>query len=46
MAFLVSALGCEASIPEQRFECDSDTDCPPEQRCDVARNRCHLPDGG
>ncbi len=43
---ILIALGCEASVPDGRFACDVDDDCPPGQRCDLDRDRCHLPDGG
>ena len=44
--WMVLAVGCEASIPDGRFECVADSDCPPGQRCDVERERCVYPDGG
>jgi len=46
LASAALTVGCEASIPEQRFECDVDADCPPGQVCDMTRDRCHFPDGG
>lgn len=39
-------LGCTPSIPEGRFECDVDEDCPPAFHCDTRVNRCYAPDGG
>ena len=52
---LLAALGgCEAKIPEGRFACESDEDCPPGLVCRPERARCYetrsdpepRPDGG
>ena len=40
------ALGCTPSIPEGRFECDTDEDCPPAFHCETTVDRCYAPDGG
>ncbi|MBX3274096.1 MAG: hypothetical protein KF729_27770 [Sandaracinaceae bacterium] len=37
---------CTPAIPDGRFACAADDDCPPGQRCALPRGRCHLPDGG
>jgi len=36
---------CEPTIPEGRFECDTDADCPPGQVCQLEDDRCYTPDG-
>jgi len=46
LALCLFALGCEASIPEGRFVCESDGDCPPGQLCLLTNERCYVPDGG
>lgn len=48
LAFLLVlvGLGCEPTIPEGRFECVVDEDCPPLLICDVRNERCYRPDGG
>ncbi len=46
LALTLSALGCTPSIPDGRFECDRDEDCPPGQRCELALERCYAPDSG
>lgn len=42
--------GCEIDVPEGRYRCDGDEQCPPDLVCDLSRNRCYrdLParDGG
>lgn len=56
LLLLVSAAavtGCEAEIPEGRFGCLADEDCPPEMVCRTNVARCYrtrapddAPDGG
>lgn len=43
LAFVVvaSALGCEANIPEGRFTCGSNEDCPPGLVCRTNVSRCY-----
>lgn len=43
--------GCEPTIPEDTFACETDTDCPPDMVCRPGPDRCFstlepLPDGG
>ncbi len=40
---ILLALGCEFAIPEGRFACSTDSDCPPGLRC--AGTRCTAGDG-
>jgi len=46
VGLLLLALGCTPSIPEDRFACDTDEDCPPTFHCHLAVHRCDAPDGG
>jgi hypothetical protein len=39
---LLLLCACEATPPEGRFECESDTDCPAEMVCRPENNRCYL----
>ncbi len=39
-------LGCKATIPDHRFACATDSDCPPGQRCDGDRCTSERSDGG
>ncbi len=36
------ALGCEPTVPEGRFACDTDEDCPDEMVCRLERHRCFV----
>jgi len=42
---LLLASECEPDVPEGRFDCDTDADCPPGQVCAPANDRCYTPDG-
>ena len=44
-SLLLLASECEPDIPEGRFECDTDADCPPGQVCQLEDDRCYTPDG-
>jgi hypothetical protein len=46
--FLLLAVGCEATIPEGLYACETDEDCPEDLVCRVERNRCYhtLADAG
>ncbi|MGE0784519.1 MAG: hypothetical protein AB7S26_02445 [Sandaracinaceae bacterium] len=35
-------LGCEPTVPEGKFACIVDTDCPPDMVCRVPPGRCYL----
>jgi hypothetical protein len=43
---LLGLIGCEARIPDGRFACETDGDCPPGQTCRIAVGRCFGPDAG
>lgn len=46
VSLLVFALGaCEPTVPEGRFACDTDDDCPDEMVCRPSRGRCYLTHG-
>ena len=32
---------CQTQIPEGRFACDADSDCPPQMSCRDSTGRCH-----
>jgi hypothetical protein len=49
LAFSVCLLAaCTPTLPEGRFACASDEDCPEEMVCRAARGRCYFTpvDGG
>lgn len=43
LLFAPAAIGCEADIPEGRFGCTADDDCPPEMVCRTNVARCYRP---
>ena len=43
LAFLfLFAIACEPTVPEGRYQCETDDDCPEEMVCRVEVNRCYL----
>jgi hypothetical protein len=38
---LFASLGCEPTVPEGRFACQSDADCPDEMVCRPQVRRCY-----
>ena len=42
---LVAIAGCTAPIPEGRFACNDDSQCPPGQSCDLSDHLCRTGGG-